>query len=259
METPASSKPVTQRPFFRSDPITSVVLLALVFIASQFIAAILVSLYPAIRSWSEAQGDIWIKTITGRLYSYSLLRILAIWMTIQVTKAAKVQLRRIGLIAPKLRDAGWALIAYGLYFLVYLVVVVGLSQFVPAVDLQQEQQIGFENAYLTRELVMAFLILVVLVPIAEEIMFRGFLFGSLRAKYAFWPAAIVTGVLFGAAHLQFESNAPLLWIAAIDTFILSCFLCYLREQLGSIWAPIGLHAIKNGVAFSILFAPRLFF
>src|SRR5690606_41454535 len=47
---------------------------------------------------------------------------------------------RSGLLAPKPRDAGWALISYGLYFLVYLVVAIGISQFVPAVDLQQEDR-----------------------------------------------------------------------------------------------------------------------
>lgn len=245
--------------FFRGDPATSIVLLAAVFILSQMLAALLMSLYPAIRSLTEVQAAQWLDSITGRFVFMLAAESLAIYATIQLVRLAKVPVSAIGIVKPKFRDVGWAFIAYGLYFLAYLLVIVAVSQVLPAIDLKQEQQIGFENAYEPAELAMTFLILVVIVPVAEEIMFRGFLFSSLRAKYGFWAAAIVTGVLFGAAHLQFGSNAPLLWVAAIDTFILSCFLCYLRENLASIWAPIGLHAIKNGVAFMILFSPRLFF
>lgn len=252
-------KPHKTKPFFRSDPVASIVLLFVVFLASQFVAALLVSLYPAVRSWTDAEATAWLGTITGRFVFVLVAEALAIGMTLELVKRARVSLRRVGLVRPKFRDIGWALIAYGLYFLVYLAVIIAVRVFLPSIDLDQEQQIGFESAHLARELVMTFFALVIFVPIAEEVMFRGFLFSSLRAKYAFWPAAIITGILFGAAHLQFGSEAPLLWVAAIDTFILSCFLCYLKERLGSVWAPISLHAIKNGVAFMVLFAPRLFF
>jgi membrane protease YdiL (CAAX protease family) len=59
--------------------------------------------------------------------------------------------------------------------------------------------------------------------------------------------------LFGVAHLQFGSGAPLLWVAALDTFTLSIVLCYLREKTGSVWAGVFLHAIKNAIAFVALF------
>lgn len=250
---------IEKKQFFRGDPFTSIFLLAAVFFFSQLLAAILVNIYPALRSWTELEGTTWLSSITGKFVFMLTAEVIAIYATLQLVRLSKHSFKKIGLVLPRFRDMGWALVAYGLYFIVYLVVIGFISQLVPAIDLQQDQQIGFEDAYITSELILTFLILVVIVPIAEEIMFRGFLFSSLREKYAFWPATIVTGILFGAAHLQFGSNAPLLWVAAIDTFILSCFLCFLREKLHSVWSPIGLHAIKNMVAFTILFAPRLFF
>jgi membrane protease YdiL (CAAX protease family) len=45
----------------------------------------------------------------------------------------------------------------------------------------------------------------------------------------------------------------LLYIAAIDTFTLSLILVYLREKTGGLWSSMGLHAIKNGIAFVSLF------
>jgi len=49
------------------------------------------------------------------------------------------------------------------------------------------------------------------------------------------------------------SGEPLLWIAALDTFILSFVLIYLKEKTGSLWPPIGLHMLKNSLAFISIF------
>ncbi len=258
MENKPKIQASKQKPFFRNDPITTVVLLAAVFFLSQVVAVFLVSLYPALRNWTESAGTAWLNTITGRFIFMLVAEALAIFGVFQLVKLARIPLRRIGIVRPRIRDLGWAFIAYGLYFLVFLFVSIVASQLIPSLNMGQEQQIGFENAYLTSELVMTFIVLVIAVPIAEEFMFRGFLFSSLRAKYNYWLATIATGILFGIAHLQFGSGAPLLWIAAIDTFILSCFLCYLREHLNSIWPAVCLHAIKNAVAFTLLFGHRLF-
>lgn len=256
----AAQQPKKQKPFFKYDPATSILLLLLIFFSSQIIAGFLISLYPAIHDWTDAQSRQWLRDSAAAQFSYILLaECLAVGFVFKVLQQAKVLAGRIGLVRPKLRDAGWALIAYGLYFLAYIVVIVVASQVFTGLDTSQEQQIGFESAYGSGALVLTFISLVILPPLAEEVMFRGFLFTSLRAKYNFWPATIVTSILFGIAHLQFGADAPLLWVAAIDTFVLSCFLCYLRDSMKSIWPPIFLHAIKNGVAFMILFGPRFIF
>src|SRR5690606_23879253 len=115
---------------------------------------------------------------------------------------------------------GYALVAYGLYFITYLAVIIIASNLLSGLNLDQEQKTGFQAAYSTAELIMAFVSLVVLPPLAEEFLFRGFIFSSLRAKYKLSTSIIITSVLFGVLHLQFGSGAPLLWVAAIDTFIL---------------------------------------
>jgi membrane protease YdiL (CAAX protease family) len=48
-------------------------------------------------------------------------------------------------------------------------------------------------------------------------------------------------------------SGGLLYIAGLDTFILSLFLIYLREKTDGLWASMALHALKNGVAFVALF------
>jgi membrane protease YdiL (CAAX protease family) len=43
------------------------------------------------------------------------------------------------------------------------------------------------------------------------------------------------------------------WAVALDTMVLSLMLCTLREYTGAIWAGVLVHAIKNGLAFYLLF------
>lgn len=244
--------------FFRYDPISSILLLAVVFLLSQAAAALVVSLYPALRDWTEAESRIWLTTsVTSQFLFVSVASLLSVTAVLRLTNVAQVTKAQIGIVRLKARDIGWAFIAYGLYFLCFLAVVTVAPLFLPGLDVAQEQQTGFENAFAGPEILMTFLALVVIVPLAEEIMFRGFLFSSLRAKFRLRYATVITGLLFGVAHLQFGADAPLLWVAAIDTFILSCFLCYLRERMGSVWPAVFLHAIKNSVAFILLFGARL--
>mgnify|MGYP003584885959 CR=1 FL=1 len=66
--------------------------------------------------------------------------------------------------------------------------------------------------------------------------------GRKRPMYA---AAIVTSVLFGLVHMQ--------WNVAIDTFLLSFALIYVFEKTNNLWAAIALHALKNGIAFIGIF------
>jgi membrane protease YdiL (CAAX protease family) len=139
-----------------------------------------------------------------------------------------------------------------LYYISYLVIVSVAGALVPALNVDQAQELGF-NPIGTGELILTFISLVILPPIVEETLMRGFLYTSLKKRLTKVNAALITSVIFAAAHLQFGSGAPLLWVAAIDTFVLSLFLVYLREKTGSLWASMTLHALKNGVAFASLF------
>lgn len=119
------------------------------------------------------------------------------------------------------------------------------------VDINQVQDIGFKQLNQRYEYILAFSSLVVIAPIAEEILFRGYLYGKLRKFVPIWVAIITTSLLFGFVHGA--------WNLAIDTFALSVVLCLLRESTGNIWASILLHMTKNGIAFYILFInPTLF-
>lgn len=86
------------------------------------------------------------------------------------------------------------------------------------------------------------LLIVVAAPLAEEVCFRGYLFGGLREKLPAWGAALIAGVIFGGLHALTGISAvpPLMAFGVI--------LCLLYEKTGSIWPGIILHVLNNSVA-----------
>lgn len=146
---------------------------------------------------------------------------------------------------PTWADLGLAPVGFVVYFLVTGVVLYIVTLLFPAFDTNQVQQTGFGNLTRQYEYLLAFLTLVVIAPIAEEVLFRGYLYGKLRKSAPIWLAMIITSLLFGAVHGQ--------WNVAVDVFSLSLVLCVLREVTGSIWAGILVHMLKNGIAFYLLF------
>ena len=137
------------------------------------------------------------------------------------------------------------------YFISSAVLILIITKLFPSFDVNQIQDTGFSQLNERYEYILAFATLVIIAPIAEEILFRGYLFGKLKKFAPVWVAIIVTSVLFGFIHGA--------WNLAIDTFALSVILCLLREFTGNIWASILLHMAKNGIAFYFLFInPSLF-
>jgi CAAX protease family protein len=87
----------------------------------------------------------------------------------------------------------------------------------------------------------------VIAPVAEEFLFRGFIFTCLRNWAGTWPAAIITGLVFGGVH---AGSAP-----AIDLVPLAALgfaLCMLYRATGSLYPCIAVHCVNNSVAFGEL-------
>jgi membrane protease YdiL (CAAX protease family) len=93
--------------------------------------------------------------------------------------------------------------------------------------------------------------------IVEEILVRGFLYSGLLKKLSVVSAALIASGIFALAHLQFLSGQPLVFIAAIDTFVLSLALIWLRQKTGNIWPGVVVHMLKNSLAFVSIFILKI--
>lgn len=226
----------------------------LAYLLAQTLAGILLLAYPDLAGWSTARTDDWLNNSIAAQFWYTVIAeaitLGVLWLFWQPYAVAVVR-RALGLAKlPKWRDVGFAILGFATYLVVYAVILNIINTLVP-VDVNQDQAVGFHNAN-GFGLVLAFISLVILPPIIEEITFRGFLYSGLRRNMGIVSATLITSVLFGLPHLL-TGKEGILWVAMIDTFALSLILCFLREKTGSLYASILVHALKNTVAFGAIF------
>ncbi|HXH67763.1 MAG TPA: type II CAAX endopeptidase family protein [Candidatus Limnocylindrales bacterium] len=77
-----------------------------------------------------------------------------------------------------------------------------------------------------------------LVGLREEFRSRGYLLYTLSLGIGFWPAAIVSSVLFGYGH---HGNSGEDWIGLFNVGAFGLLACFLLRRTANLWMPIGLH------------------
>ena len=85
--------------------------------------------------------------------------------------------------------------------------------------------------------------------VAEEVLFRGYLFGHLRKGRSFWRAGILSMVPFVAVHLIMFLQVP--WAVALAGLLLSVVIAFPMARLfelggNTIWPPAILHFVVQG-------------
>jgi membrane protease YdiL (CAAX protease family) len=232
----------------------SIFYVLLAFFGSQIIASIVLLRYGADRGWSTKQIDVWLNSsVPAQFFFVVMSEVLLIAVIYLGLKLLHWTWQTIGLSRPTAKHLITGVVATVPYFLLYILIVAIVSQFVPGLNVDQKQDVGFNDVSGHLALILTFVSLVVLPPLAEEITMRGFLYTGLRKWLPRIGAGLIVSLLFGAAHLAEGGAAGPLWIGAIDTFTLSVVLVYLRERTGNLWAGIVLHACKNGLAFMLLY------
>jgi membrane protease YdiL (CAAX protease family) len=251
----SSPAPVASKDSYKGlpwGPAAGILVTALAFVLSQVIAGGLVMLGLAALGWSSHHIESWLNGAIGQFLVVTFSESLALGILWLFLRRRKADWRLLGFRRnPAWRDAGYAIAGFVIYF-AFLVFAAILASALFHINLDQKQEVGFENVVGTAQKLVTLVSLVVLPPLVEETLFRGFLFGSLRKKLPLLWATLATSLLFAGPHLL-ESSHGLLWIGGIDTFILSLVLCYLREKTGALWAGIAVHMLKNGIAFLYLY------
>lgn len=141
------------------------------------------------------------------------------------------------------------------YMMLTILISLLFTAFVPGFNGTEKQEIGITPDG-SHNLLLLAIFLCIVVPLLEEFVFRGYLFGLLRRNISFLATTIVVSLLFATLHLLFDTSSSLTikqFNVALDVFVLSLFLSYLRERTNSIWAGVGLHGLKNFIAFLLLF------
>lgn len=220
------------------------------FALAQVIVSIIMGLLDTFGvPWTAANENIISAVYSAVVYGLTLALVIGLPWAIKKYKTTKED---IGVTDyPRWLDLLLAPAGFIVYVILAGIMLMIATQLFPALNVQEAQDTGFSELVRGFEYLVAFLTLVVVAPVAEEILFRGYLLGKLRKHVPLWIAILLTSLLFAGLHWPVS--------VMIDVFVLSIVLCLLRVFSKSLWPSIFLHMIKNAIAFYVLFInPTLF-
>jgi membrane protease YdiL (CAAX protease family) len=245
--------PTTDNSGITWGPWSAIITIVVIFFLESVVASLAIVVYAALKSQNITQATNWLSNSVPYDFWYTLfaeaLTVAGVWLFIRLRKG---NWRAIGLHRPKTEDAAYSFIGLAIYYPIYIIVIGALAA-LTKLNVNQTQNIGVSQSTTGWPLLLVFISLVILPPIAEEIAFRGFLYSGFKKVLPKIWAVLLTGIIFAIPHALESQSGGLLWVAAVDTFILSAVLCWLREKTGRLYASMGLHALKNLIAFVYVF------
>ena len=140
-------------------------------------------------------------------------------------------------------------VAYLLGSIVFFLILVSLAfvlvvMLLPSVDVNQAQEAGFEFGKFGWGLWVSFAFTVLVVPIIEEMYFRGIILPAFAKRFGWIVGVFGSSTIFALLHGQYN--------VMIYTFILGCILCVMYIKLKSIVPGIAFHVLNNAIAFSLI-------
>lgn len=101
------------------------------------------------------------------------------------------------------------------------------------------ERLGTEGTW---SVIVLVVVVAVIAPLGEEVLFRGYIFRALLNWRGVWSAATTTGVLFAAMHLGWVSLALM-----VPIVVFGVGMCLLYHWTGSLYPCIGVHAFFNAI------------
>jgi len=115
----------------------------------------------------------------------------------------------------------------------------------PGLEVLQDYETSLAQSLLFGSVLMA-IVGSTVVPIVEEIIFRGFVLSELRRGIALLPSALLSSVLFGILH------GTLAW--GIMAATLGILMAWIALRARSVWAAIAAHIGINGATFTFVWS-----
>ena len=143
--------------------------------------------------------------------------------------------KKAGVELPEKASAGkyWKLVVFGLVGSLAATCLMTIMQAAFYDSLYQETSAA---AYST-PFIVQILCLGLVIPVAEELMFRGILYKRYRERQGFWYSALCSSILFAFMHVSMTQM--------FYSFLLGLMLAYVYEKYGSFCAPAALHIFLN--------------
>lgn len=148
---------------------------------------------------------------------------------------------------PKWKKIPGSILLYIGTWLLMLVLSVALTKIFPS---SADNMADTYNVLLEQPFWLVLLVMAVMPAIGEELLFRGFLFGSLRERMGSRWALLISALVFGAFHMNLVKLIPTAMLGAVFAFVVGAS--------GSIYLSMALHFINNAISLAAMQYPELF-
>lgn len=190
-----------------------------------------------------------IGALLGGIAVYAGIALIIRWIVVGKYHAG---LRALGIHRPGWDTVGWAAVAF-IGALVVGAVYSGIVSYFDATALQQKcaDQVpeSIRNDAVLLALTSATAVL--LAPPIEEAFFRGFAFGGLLRPWGLAPAVIVSGLMFGSAHLL---GNPMLYKSLVQFALIGMVFALVYWRSGNLLSTIGAHFTFNLMGVALIAA-----
>lgn len=85
----------------------------------------------------------------------------------------------------------------------------------------------------------------IVVPIAEEVFFRGVLYKWLSERWGVWIGVIISSMIFGFVHFDIAIG--------VTAFVLGIILALAYEYSKSLWTSVLIHAVNNSAKIMLIY------
>lgn len=139
-----------------------------------------------------------------------------------------------------------ALIMAGLSLNVVISVFLGLLEKIPFLKIFFEQHNDLMEKVVGGgevNIIFAGIVVGLVAPVFEEIVFRGLILNELKKGFPLWFAVIAQGILFGVFHFNI--------VQGLYASVLGILFGLVYTKMKNIWAPIVLHILINSSSYII--------
>lgn len=152
-----------------------------------------------------------------------------------------------GLGPPRWMDWPVAVAAAGVQFLARILVALLLLGLIPALRGADASNLDVDGLG-GPGLGATALVVVVVAPIVEEILFRGLILRTAMTRVGFWPAALGSSAVFALFHAPAVDSVAGASVLVSSIFVFSLGQCLLVRWQGRLAPAMISHAVANGAA-----------
>lgn len=138
-------------------------------------------------------------------------------------------------------------ITYGAAAIVTVAAVIGLNVFLEVMGVT-DKATAYQNMLAdtyAASLPVGIIAFGIIIPIAEEFLFRGIIYNILRRRAKISVAMIISAFVYGMYHLNY--------IQGVYAFVMGCLMVYMYEYFGSfVWAVI-VHVLSGTIAYLLTY------